>query len=285
MASESKHTDKDRNEDPITGAPGAHPVGVGVGTAAGGAAAGMAAGAAAGPVGAVAGAVIGGVLGGLAGKEVAEQIDPTEEDAYWRDNYKTRSYVDKGADYSAYQPAYRYGWESQNRYAGKTFDQAESDLRSGWDKVRGASSLAWDKARNAVRDAFDRTIKLREERLRATKQPVQTGQVNVRKEVVTENKTLNVPVEREEVVIERRPVGERAASGDIRAEEIRIPVKEEKVHVEKEAVVTEEVSVGKRKVQDTEHVTGTVRKEQLKVEEKGDVNVRQKNDTSATRKS
>src|SRR3954451_20602456 len=102
----------DRNEDPISGAPGAHPVGVGVGTAAGGAAAGMAAGVAAGPVGAVVGAVVGGVAGGLAGKAVAEKIDPTAENAYWSENYRSRPYADKGRSYSDYQPAYRYGWES-----------------------------------------------------------------------------------------------------------------------------------------------------------------------------
>ncbi len=74
------------NRDPITGTPGAHPVGTGVG-AAGGAAAGAAIGAVAGPVGAAVGLVAGGVVGGLAGKGVAEKIDPTAQDAYWRDNY------------------------------------------------------------------------------------------------------------------------------------------------------------------------------------------------------
>jgi len=122
------------------------------------------------------------------------------------------------------------------------------------------------------------TVQLKEEHLHAQKTPVQTGEVRVRKEVVTEQKTLNVPVEREEVVIERHPVsGRPATSADLRpGEEIRIPVREEKVHVEKEANVVEEVSVGKRKVQDTEHVTGTVRKEQLKVEREGDVDIRNK---------
>jgi uncharacterized protein (TIGR02271 family) len=280
MADNRKGISKDRNEDPITGEPGAHPVGVGVGTAAGGAAAGMAAGMAAGPVGAVIGAVAGGVVGAFAGKAVAEEIDPTAEDAYWRNNYKSRAYVDKSADYSTYQPAYRYGWESHNRYADKSFDLAEPELRTGWDKARGTSSLTWDKARNAVRDAFDRTIQLREERLKATKTPVQTGQVNIRKEVTTEQKTINVPVEREEVVIEHRPVSGRATPGDIKAEEIRIPVKEEKVNVSKETVVTDEVSVGKRKVQETKQVGGTVQKERLKVENEGDVQVRNQTGTS-----
>ena len=90
---------------------------------------------------------------------------------------------------------------------------------------------------------------------------------------------MEVPVQREEVVIERTPVHGRATTagvaGDLReGEEIRIPVREEKVTVSKEAVVTEEVKVGKRVVQDTEHVTGQVRKEEVKVEQEGDVDVR-----------
>jgi phage tail tape-measure protein len=66
------------NLDPITGAPGAHPVGVGLGAAAGGIAAGAAAGTvAAGPVGTVVGAAVGAIAGGLGGKAVAEHFDPT----------------------------------------------------------------------------------------------------------------------------------------------------------------------------------------------------------------
>jgi phage tail tape-measure protein len=72
------------NADPITGAPGAHPVGVGLGAAAGGVAGGIAAGAAvgtvaAGPVGTVVGAAVGAIAGGLGGKAVAEHFDPTTE--------------------------------------------------------------------------------------------------------------------------------------------------------------------------------------------------------------
>ena len=122
------------------------------------------------------------------------------------------------------------------------------------------------------------TMKLHEEELHARKQPVHTGEVRVHKEVVTEHKTLDVPVKREEVVIERRPVeGHVASSANIReGETIRIPVSEEKVRVEKEQVVKEEVRVGKRQVQETEHVGGTVRKEQVRVDKEGDVEVHDK---------
>lgn len=261
-----------RNPDPITDQPGSHPVETGIGAAIGGAASGMAVGAVAGPVGAAIGAAAGAVAGGLAGKGVGELIDPTTEDNWLRDNFSSRPYVRKGETYENYEPAYRYGGQAESQYRGKSFHEVEQDLSSGWEKMKDKAAMGWDRARDAVKDAYDRTIQIREERLKASKTPVETGSVHVRKEVHTEHQTLDVPVEREEVVIERRPASGHA-SGDIRNEEIRIPVTEEKVNVSKDTVVKEEVSVGKRKVQDTEQVAGTVRKEELKVDRHGDVNV------------
>ena len=71
----------DANRDPLTGAPGAHPVGTGLGTA-GGVGAGMAIGALGGPLGAGVGAVIGGVAGGLVGKEAGEAVNPTNPEDF-----------------------------------------------------------------------------------------------------------------------------------------------------------------------------------------------------------
>jgi len=129
----------------------------------------------------------------------------------------------------------------------------------------------YDRAHSTATGA-ERTMELKEENLKVRKTPVKKGEVEVRKEVVTEHKRIDVPVEREEVVIERRPARGRA-SGAIKSEEIRIPVKEEQVRVEKETVAKEEVSVGKRKVRDTKTVGGTVKREELRVEEQGDVDV------------
>ena len=148
--------DVDANRDPITGTPGAHPVGTGVGAVLGGAAAGAAAGTVAGPVGTVLGAAAGAIVGGLAGKGIAEKIDPTREDAYWRDNYSDRPYVDAGSNYDDYGPAYGYGVESYSRYPGRRFDEVESDLSRDWSTARGASNLSWDRAKHATRDAWDR---------------------------------------------------------------------------------------------------------------------------------
>lgn len=148
----------DANKDPISGAHGAHPVGVSLGAAGVGAAVGAAGGAVAGPIGAVAGAAVGAVVGGLAGKAAAESINPTTESKYWLDNHGSRPYANSALGFDDYAPAYRYGWESFGRHAGeaKTFDGVEADLGRAWDKVKGSSRLGWDQARLATRDAWDR---------------------------------------------------------------------------------------------------------------------------------
>jgi hypothetical protein len=154
--SETRHQPDAAHRDPLSGEPGAHPVGTGVG-AAGGAAAGAAIGTAAGgPVGAVVGAAVGGVLGALAGKGIAEAVNPTLEDAFWRESYSRRPYYEQGRRYEDYQPAYRYGWESRAREDKRRWTDAESDLERGWLQARGQSSLAWPAARPAVEDAWNR---------------------------------------------------------------------------------------------------------------------------------
>lgn len=180
--------------------------------------------------------------------------------------------------------AYYEGEVTAGRYlvtveAGDRADEARALLHrhSGFDRT-GWAAVRADRANILSEGGFraddGRVVQLREEHLRARKETVNVGEVKVRKEVHTEHQTINVPVEREEVVIERRPAHGSRAAADIRAEEIRIPVKEEKVHVSKEAVVKEEVAVGKRKVRDTEAVEGDVRREELVVEQKGGAKVR-----------
>jgi uncharacterized protein (TIGR02271 family) len=125
----------------------------------------------------------------------------------------------------------------------------------------------------------EQTIQAREEQLHVNKQREQVGEVTVRKEVHTEHKTIDVPVEREEVVIERHAVSGRvpATGGPLgEGQQIRVPVTEEQVEVTKTPVVKEEVTIGKRKVKDTEHISADLRKEKIKVEKEGDANLRDK---------
>ena len=131
-----------------------HPVGTGVGAAGGAAAGAMVGTAVAGPAGTLVGGAIGAAAGALAGQGVAAAIDPAVEDSYWRSNYSGRNYVDRGASYNDYGPAYRYGWESRSTYGNKTYDDVENDLERGWDNAKATSGLAWSKAKHAVRDAW-----------------------------------------------------------------------------------------------------------------------------------
>jgi uncharacterized protein (TIGR02284 family) len=155
MALDYKEKDKDLNLDPITDAPGAHPVGTGLGAAAGGAAAGAAVGAFGGPAGAIAGAVVGAVAGGLGGKAVAEAINPTAEEAYWRDQYTREPYYQGGRSFDDYAPAYRLGLYGRSNYTG-TFGEAQNDLSVYWDSKRENSTLSWPEAEAASRAAWIR---------------------------------------------------------------------------------------------------------------------------------
>lgn len=145
------------NPDPVTGEHGSHPVGAGLGAAAGGALAGIGLGAAAGPVGAAIGAVVGGVAGAFAGKNVAEAIDPTVEDAFWRDEYPNREYYQPGVDYEIIQPAYQYGWESRTLHANRSWDEAKEDVRRQWETEQSEKMPGtWEDAQGPIRDAWDR---------------------------------------------------------------------------------------------------------------------------------
>jgi hypothetical protein len=154
---ESSMDRKDKNRDPITGAAGSHPVGTGVGAVAGAVAAGAAAGTmAAGPIGTAVGAAVGAVAGGLIGKGVAEMVDPTVEDQYWRDNFTSRPYVGSDATYDDYGPAYRYGVDAAMRSPGRRWDDVDAELGTNWPSTRGTSRLEWDRAKHATRDAWQR---------------------------------------------------------------------------------------------------------------------------------
>ncbi|MCW1925836.1 hypothetical protein OKA05_24975 [Luteolibacter arcticus] len=145
--------DRHLNRDPLTGEPGSHPVGTGIG-AAGGAAAGAAMGAIGGPVGVAIGGVVGAIAGGLAGKRVAENIDPTIEEDYWRENFKREPYYEDDKDFADYGPAYQM---SVDRYRpDSSFEESEPLMAGEWDAARRESKLHWLQARAAAKAAWDR---------------------------------------------------------------------------------------------------------------------------------
>lgn len=183
-------------------------------------------------------------------------LDSDESDTYKREveNGKILLYVD-----SEYGPSY-------DRYAETRANTA------------GTGSAFTNETNASITD--EERLRLHEEQLRVDKERVQTGEVNVGKHVVEDTQTIEVPVEREEVYIERRPINEAtdsATAGGLTGkdayqdgENIHIPISEERVEVSKTDVVSEEIVVGKRKVQDTEQVTETTRREVADIDEDGD---------------
>jgi len=118
-------------------------------------------------------------------------------------------------------------------------------------------------------------VPVHEEELSATKTQRQIGQVRVEKDVVAEEKALEVPVTEERVRVERRvvdrPVG--ADEGTFEEGTIEVPIRGEDVHLQKTARVAEEIEIGKEAVQRTEQVAGTVRREEVRVTEDADATV------------
>lgn len=80
----------------------------------------------------------------------------TEEDEYWQMNYRSRPYASTGQDYTFYQPAYRYGYESAHRYEGRNWNDVESQLSTDWLTWENRTKSTWEEIKAAVRDGWDR---------------------------------------------------------------------------------------------------------------------------------
>jgi uncharacterized protein (TIGR02271 family) len=138
---------------------------------------------------------------------------------------------------------------------------------------------------SSLQEESDRVIPVREEELRVHKQAVTIGEIVVRKEVITEEKTITVPVMREELVIERRPGSGQPSDQPVEQGEempievlkdggrLRIVLREEQVSVQKQTVVKEEIFISKRPIQETKHFEETLRREEAHIERVGRVNI------------
>lgn len=108
-----------------------------------------------------------------------------------------------------------------------------------------------------------------EEQLNVSKDRVESGQVRLRKYVVNETETVEVPVEREEVRVVREPItdADRANyDGTIGEQEASVTLHEDRVNVSKESVPVEKISLEKDTVRDTERVSEEVRKERFETD-------------------
>lgn len=160
----------------------------------------------------------------------------------------------------------RYGGYGANRRFAQTTDTTST-------ASTGVRETTTEGVRETATEGEQR-VKLREEQLRAQKQPVETGEARLRKDVVSEQQSMDVPVTHEEVYVERRPGSGQPGDQPIgEGETYRVPVRDEQVTVEKQAVEREEVSMGKRPVEETKRVSDTVRREEARVERTGDATV------------
>jgi uncharacterized protein (TIGR02271 family) len=117
-------------------------------------------------------------------------------------------------------------------------------------------------------------LELHKEELDITKNSVDAGEVVLSKDVVEEQKTVDVPVMHEEVVIKRTALNNERSDAPIGSEDtIHIPVSQEQVQVNKYTVTTEEISASKHQVEETQHVEETLKHEEAHVDTTGSVNV------------
>jgi uncharacterized protein (TIGR02271 family) len=159
--------------------------------------------------------------------------------------------------------------------ASESADYASSNYRAPQTTSQSTSESARDVSGRAENAAYENSgeglqnIQLLGEVLRVHKDRLNRGEVVVRKDIITETQTVQVPVTREELVVEQHAVdGETPARGSIGDnQEIRIPLTEETASIDKGTVVREEVAVGKKPVQEVRDLSGEVRREELVVDD------------------
>ncbi|WP_147050542.1 YsnF/AvaK domain-containing protein, partial [Kocuria flava] len=149
-----------------------------------------------------------------------------------------------------------------------TAGYAETERTEELDRDRTAGTADLDRDRTGVDDG---SVVRHEEQLHVGKERRETGRARLRKYVVTDHETVDVPVEREEVRVERTPLsGTEATAGTIGEEDVEVTLHEERPVVAKETVGVEKVGLEKETVRDTERVEADVRKEQVDVENDAD---------------
>jgi uncharacterized protein (TIGR02271 family) len=206
-----------------------------------------------------------------------QHLSPAEEEEiyrYYKMNYSgtdrdsTAGYAgtDRDRDLTDRDRAGR-----DDRYAADTDRNAVP--AAGTAGVAGAGYADTDRDRDLTdrdRDLTDRDngVTRHEERLHVGKENVATGRARLRKYVVTDTETVEVPVQREEVRVERTPLNGNESVSDraIGEEDVEVTLHEERPVVAKETVGVERVGLEKDTVTDTERVAAEVRKEQVDVE-------------------
>jgi uncharacterized protein (TIGR02271 family) len=146
------------------------------------------------------------------------------------------------------------------------YDRPEFDTSRFYGKRATSGERAADFQDARARE--EQRLTLSEEELQVGKRQVPAGEVELRKTVETKHVEERVPLTREEVTVERRPIsGASARDAEIGEDEIRVPLMAEEPVVEKRVVAKEEVIVNKRAVQDEKTVEADLRRERVDYDE------------------
>ena len=264
----------------------------------GGGAVGAMAGMAAGPIGAIVGAIVGGTAGSIASGAAVDAVDSidnddtitgigggqttdvenmgasgvTSERLHTPDmpgndvpGVQTGGVTTAGADTRGIMEKTADAITGDNT-DDKTGGRVMGDTATGG--VMGAVGAMGGTVRDTVSDGVAK-VELAAEELHVDKTRQQAGEVEIHKEVIEEQVEVPVTLQHEEVVVTRRAVDRDAMPGELGADEevVRIPVSEEVANVTKTARVVEEVEVGKRIVTEDQTVTGTVRHEEVDIDD------------------
>ncbi|MDO4239991.1 PRC and DUF2382 domain-containing protein [Micrococcus sp.] len=139
------------------------------------------------------------------------------------------------------------------------------------DRVDTDRRDAVDTDRRAAVDNDDDSMVLREEHLQVGTERKASGRVRLRKQSYTTTETVEVPVTREEVVVERESIDANSAEARVDGDnEVSVTTYEETPVVNK-TVEAEKVSLGKRQVQETETVSEELLHEDVQIDRDGDV--------------
>jgi len=174
--------------------------------------------------------------------------------------------------------------DADNVYLTVTKDQAMNEqtwasapMDSGYTESAGLSvddtppfEHEQDNSRTHTQDSDTIRVREYEEDLTAVKREVDRGAVRIEKDVITEERTMEVPVTEERVRVSRVGVDPNAtydASDAFQEGVIEVPLTGQEVDVERTAHVAGEVVIEKEAVQRTERVGGTVRREEVRVDE------------------
>lgn len=85
--------------------------------------------------------------------------DWATDESYWREHWQMRPYVTASRGFDFYHPAYHYGHTAAGTHRGRSWDEVEGELRTGWDRYEHRGQSRWEDVKDAVRDAWHRAVR------------------------------------------------------------------------------------------------------------------------------